>query len=454
MTPDPLDPDITKLSGWQREWVKAARGEVDEEELALLCQSAADIPSPTGCERELAEYFRDVMTSAGIDSRVQAIDERQANLVTRVGTGRTGAQLLLLAPLDTAFAPGPEDAPWLGERPRADFTLPAQRYGDKIVGLGAENPKAFASCALAAALAVHRSGVPLDGQLVVALVGGSMPVLAGEQSSRRNSGMHVGTQFLLDHGQSSADLAIVLKPGYSVVHEEVGFVIFRVVVRGSVGYTGSRHKGHYNNAILAGARMIGRLESWFAEYTARNSSGQVAPQGAVTAIRAGDGTKPAFNPATCEFWVDLRVNPRTTVNHVAGQFEAIVAELRATEPAVGIEVELVAGQAGSATPADSPVVTRLVRAWEEVEGRPHVPGKPGSGLSDGGVLRRHGIPTARIGLPMAAEPGPFEGFSMGVADLPAMRRLVDLLVGVVVDVTTRQRAELCEPPASSRGDNR
>ena len=180
MTPDAIDPDITQLSGWQREWVKAARASVDEEELALLCQAATDIPSPTGCERELAEYFRDVMTSAGTDSRVQSIDERQANLVTRVGTGRTGAQLLLLAPLDTAFAPGREDAPWLGERPRHDFTLPAQRYGDKVVGLGAENPKAFASCALAAALAVHRSGVPLDGQLVVALVGGSMPVLAGE----------------------------------------------------------------------------------------------------------------------------------------------------------------------------------------------------------------------------------------------------------------------------------
>jgi acetylornithine deacetylase/succinyl-diaminopimelate desuccinylase-like protein len=447
-----FDPDLTNLSGWQREWVKAARAEVDEEELALLCQAATDIPSPTGCERELAEYFRDVMASAGVDSRVQAIDERQANLVTRVGTGRTGAQLLLLAPLDTAFAPGPEDAPWVGERPRADFALPAERFGDKIVGLGAENPKAFASCALAAALAVHRSGVPLDGQLVVALVGGSMPVLAGELSSRRNSGMHVGTQFLLDHGQCS-DLAIVLKPGYSVVHEEVGFAIFRVVVRGSAGYTGSRHKGHYANAIVAAARMIGRLESWFAEYTARNSSGQVAPQGAVTAIRAGDGTKPAFNPATCEFHVDLRVNPRTTVTDVSDQFEAIVSELRAAEPAVEIEVELVAGQAGSATPPDSPVVTRLIQAWEDIEGRPHVPGKPGSGLSDGGVLRRHGIPTARIGLPMPAEPGPFEGFSMGVADLPAMRRLVDLLVGVVVDVTTRQRAELRERPVSSRGDS-
>lgn len=437
------------LPDWQREWTRAARAEVDEEELALLCQSSTDIPSPTGAERELAEYLRDWMAAAGLDSRVQLIDERQANLVVKVGSGRGGPRLLLLAPLDTAFAPGSADAAWLGETPRADFSLPSERFGEKIVGLGAENPKGFASCALAAALAVHRCGIPLDGQLVVALVGGSMPVLCSRISSRGNIGLHAGTQFLLDHGPHP-DAAIVLKPGYSVVHEEVGFALFRVVVRGSVGYTGSRHKGHYSNAIVAAARAIGDLEQWFGDYTARNSSGQVAPQGAVTAIRAGSGAKPAFNPATCEFWVDLRVSPRTSLAQVADQFDDVIGRLREDQPGVDIEVELVAGQSGTATDEESWVVRRLVRAWEALEGKPHQEGKPGSGVSDGGVLRRHGIPTARIGLPPPSQPGPYSGFSMGVADLPSMRRLVDLLVGVAVDVTTRQRDELLDPAGGAR----
>jgi succinyl-diaminopimelate desuccinylase len=438
------------LPDWQREWTRAARAVVDEDEIALLCQSAADIPSPTGAERELAEYLRDWMSAAGLDSRVQLIDDRQANLVVKVGSGRSGARLLLLAPLDTAFAPGPADAAWLGDPPRADFALPSERFGEKIVGLGAENPKGFATCALAAALAVHRGGIPMDGQLVVALVGGSMPVLCSRLSSRGNIGMHAGTQFLLDHGPHP-DAAIVLKPGYSVVHEEVGFALFRVVVRGSVGYTGSRHKGHYSNAIVAAARAIGELERWFAEYTARNSAGQVAPQGAVTAIRAGSGAKPAFNPATCEFWVDLRVSPRTSLADVADQFDEVVGRLREDQPEVDIDVEMVAGQSGTATDEDSWVVRRLVRAWEDLEGRPHEHGKPGSGLSDGGVLRRYGIPTARIGMPPPRQPGPYRGFSMGVADLPGMRRLVDLLVGVVVDVTTRRRDELLDIAAHDLG---
>jgi succinyl-diaminopimelate desuccinylase len=350
---------------------------------------------------------------------------------------------MLLAPLDTAFAPGPQDAAWIGDAPRADFALPSERFGDRIVGLGAENPTGFATCALATALAVHRSGIPMDGQLVVGLVGGSMPVLHNDISSRANIGLHVGTQFLLDR-HPHPDAAIVLKPGYSVVHEEVGFAIFRVVVRGSVGYTGSRHKGHYSNAIVAAAVAVTTLEAWFAEYTARNSAGQVAPQGAVTAIRGGSGDKPAFNPATCEFWVDLRVSPRTTVAEVTDQFDEVIGRLRRDLPDVDIEVELVAGQSGTATPPASWVVRRLVHAWEALEGRQHADGRPGSGMSDGGVLRRNGIPTARIGLPLSAQPGPFAGFSMGVADLASMRRLVDLLIGVVVDVTTRQRAELSD----------
>jgi acetylornithine deacetylase/succinyl-diaminopimelate desuccinylase-like protein len=431
----------------QRDWITAARAEVDTDELAMLCMSVTDVPSPTGAERELAEYLHGWMTSEGLDTRVQLIDERQANLVATVGGGTDGARLLLLAPLDTAFAPGGDDAAWLGSAPRPDFELPAERFGDKIVGLGAENPKGFATCALATALAVHRSGIPLAGQLVVGLVGGSMPVLGGPATSRVNIGMHSGTQFLLDHGRHP-DAAIVLKPGYSVVCEEVGFAIFKVTVRGAVGYTGSRHKGHYRNAIVAAAGMIEALEEWFGDYTERNSAGQVAPQGAVTAISAGRGTKPAFNPAACEFWVDLRVAPRSSLRDVHDQFDEIVARLRLNRPDVDVDVELVAGQAGSATPRDSWVVRRLESAWERLEGRGHQDGKPGSGVSDGGVLRRHGIPTARIGMPPPKQPSPFPGFSMGVADLNCMRRLVDLLIGVVVDVTTRPRCELVDGGAA------
>jgi succinyl-diaminopimelate desuccinylase len=418
--------------------IAAARSSVTDEELALLCQSASDIPAPTGAERERAEFLCEWMESEGLRGQVQLIDERQANLILTAGSGGGGLRLLLLAPLDTAFAPGPEDAEWLGLSPRADFCLPVMRAGDAVIGLGAENPGGFAACALAAALGVHRAGAVLPGELVVALAGGSMPALSSELSTRRNIGLGVGTQFLLDHGPQP-DAAIVLKPGYSVVHEEAGFAFFRVMVGGLAGYTGSRHKGIYRNAIVAAAAVVTALEEWFGRYAEVNASGQVAPQGAVTAIKGGAGAKPAFSPAGCELWVDLRVSPRTSLTEVTGQLEAVIAGLREKLPGFVIDVELAAGRPGSATPPDALVVRRLVWAWEEAEGRPHVAGKPGSGMSDGGVLRRCGIPTARIGLPPSRPVPGCEGFSMGVADVASMRRLTDVLLAAVIDLTGRRR---------------
>jgi acetylornithine deacetylase/succinyl-diaminopimelate desuccinylase-like protein len=432
----------------RRESIAMARASVSDEELAWLCQSASDIPAPTGAERERAEFLNDWMTSEGLTGHVQLIDERQANLIVTVGSGRGGFRLLLLAPLDTAFVPGGEDAEWLGPSPRADFRLPVLRSGDSLIGLGAENPGSFAACALAAALGVQRAGTDLPGELVVALTGGSMPALSSELSTRRNIGLGAGTQFLLDHGPPP-DAAIVLKPGYSVVYEEAGFAFFRVLVTGQAGYTGSRHKGTYLNPIVAAATVVTALEEWFGRYAAANTSGQVAPQGAVTAINGGNGAKPAFSPAGCELWVDLRISPRTSLPEVTGQLEDVIAGLRYQLPGFVIDVELAAWRPGSASPPDSLVVRRLVWAWEETEGRPHVPGKPGSGMSDGGVLRRYGIPTARIGLPPPRRTAGYEGFSMGVADVASMRRLTDVLLAAVIDLTGRGRAV-----ASTEGDTR
>ena len=83
-----------------------------------------------------------------------------------------------------------------------------------------------------------------------------------------------------------------------------------------------------------------------------------------------------------------------------------------------------------------------MRAWEELEGKIHEPIGRGSGATDVAILRSHGIPTARIGLPMPKTPSPYTGFSMGVADDESMARLATLLVHTLVEAGSRSRAEL------------
>jgi succinyl-diaminopimelate desuccinylase len=434
-TPEPLEAERQAL-------VERALGEIDTERLAELCLEMTAIPSPTGEELDLATYLARRLRSAGVEGSVQPIDGRQANAVGRLRGSGDGPELLVYAPIDTAFAgETAEDRDWLGESPRADFSLPPRREGTKVVGLGAENPKGFATCAVAAAEAVARAGVPLRGDLVLALASGTMPIGGRPVSDRRNLGFGSGITHLLEHG-ATPDFAIVLKPGYAVVHEEVGLAWFKLTVRGGVGYTGARHKGPYRNAIVDAATVVGMLESWFAEYTRANASGQVAPQGAVNAIAGGHRDRAAFNPATCEIFVDLRVSPRTSLRQVAARLERELDRIRAAVSGLDVTAELIAGLPGTHTPPESWIVRSLVRAWEDQEQREHKPASGGSGATDGTILRSHNIPTARIGLPPPETPSPYPGFSMGVVDTGSMRRLTEVLVRAIVDTTTRNSAEL------------
>jgi acetylornithine deacetylase/succinyl-diaminopimelate desuccinylase-like protein len=394
---------------------------VGEKELAELCLDLTAIPSPTGEEHALADFVARRLEVEGFATEVQQTTEGVANVVARLGVG-AGPSLMLWAPLDTP----PVDADWIGDEPRPDWTLPPRREGDKVIGLGADNPKAFAASAIGAATTIARSGLQLRGELVVALVGGTMPV-------SRRPGLGTGTRRLLE--SVTPDFCVVLKPGWAVAHEEVGFAWFRIVVPGAMSYTGIRHKGPYRSPIVAAAKVVEAIEAWLPEYAAANTSGLVAPQGAVNAIRAGDPGVGSFTPARAELLLDLRISPRGSVEDAQAALEELLAEHEAT-------VELVVSVPPAHTPLESPLVQALVRAWEAEEGKEHVLPGGASGASDAGFIRAAGAQTARIGLPMPETPSPYPGFSMGVADARSMAKLTRVLVNAIVDLTTKSREEV------------
>ena len=125
---DCLDIVTAPLSlGKEREqWLRRAWDAIDESKLAELNRMMANIPSPTGEERQLAQAIVDVMNASGIDGFYQPMDDDQGNAVGRLpGTGG-GADLLLYAPLDTAFSNNEqEECPWIGDRLPVDMTAHA-----------------------------------------------------------------------------------------------------------------------------------------------------------------------------------------------------------------------------------------------------------------------------------------------------------------------------------------
>jgi acetylornithine deacetylase/succinyl-diaminopimelate desuccinylase-like protein len=447
----PTDVAVTPapLSAQQREWVERATAQIDPERIARLCLNLVGIPSPTGEERAVAEFLTSYLAGAGLDARYQPIDPQQGNAVGRLRGQGDGPDLLLYAPTDVAFAgTEEEDVPWIGPSVRADLQAHAFREGDDVIGLGAENPKAYVTCVVAAAEAVARAGVPLRGDLVVGLGAGGMPTNRRPGLARWNTGQGNGCSFMLEQGVRG-DFAILAKPGYSVAWEEVGISWFKLAVKGTLNYTGIRHLVPYVNPIVEATKVIQGLEEWFPEYAARNTSGLVAPQGSIGAIEGGWTYKPAFVPRVCNLYVDLRVSPRTDPMEVKHQLGEALRRIAAAHPGLDLDWEMILAIPGTHTDPENWIVQSLMRAWESRQGQPHEARGNTSGATDAAILRGRGIPTARLGLPRAVPPAAYPGFSMGVAHVPALQRLTECLVYAIVDTCTRDRAAVGLPVATT-----
>ncbi|MFF4415479.1 M20 family metallopeptidase [Streptosporangium sp. NPDC001559] len=434
--PDGLD----GLDGDRRDLVAAAWRHVTGDRLRELLRGLVDIPSPTGGERPLAEHIAATLTAAGVTAAVQPLDDRQANAWGRLPGDGGGPDLMLYAPIDTlTTGREDEDVPWIGPALRPDMRPAARVEGDLVTGLGAGNPKGHAACVLMAAEAVHRAGLPLAGDLLVAFGSGGMPANAAPGAGRRNVGQGVGCSYLLEQGLW-ADFAVIAKPGWTVSWEEVGLAWFEVVVHGVHTYAGSRHRLPYENAIARAGEVAVRLERWFAGYAERHTEGTVSPQGVVAAIEGGWPYRAAVTPAACRLLVDLRLSPRTTPMEAKREFGAAIEGIRAELPGVPVTFEMVLAVPGTASDPGGWVAREAVAAWEAAEGRPHEVALGNSGATDANILRGRGVPTVRIGMPKIA--GLDFSLGMNTADVREMERLTRLLVRVAVNTVTRSRTEV------------
>jgi acetylornithine deacetylase/succinyl-diaminopimelate desuccinylase-like protein len=258
--------------------------------------------------------------------------------------------------------------------------------------------------------------------------------------------MSSGLYHLLSRGVAP-DFAIIMKPVWRVFAEEPGMCWFKVTVRGTLGYAGTpRGTPGFQSSIVPAARIIEEIEAWIAQYTARNSSAAIAAEGHIAALRAGWPERPAFPSAATEIYLDLRCNPRTTPGEVRAQFADALGAIAARHPEVGVEWEMIGAVAGGATDPDNWIIQSCRRGWERVAGRPHGDPPPLGGQTDGALIRRMGIPCARIGFPSPPRNCPPEyrqGLGgMGVACVPDLLKTARAIMYAVIDTLTRSRAEL------------
>lgn len=410
--------------------------------LRELVVGLINIPSPTGEELPLAQWAADQLGGAGVASRVQAIDDRQANTIAKVPGSGGGRSLLLYAPIDTLTSGDPaQDEPWAAERLRPDMRAEAVVDGDFVIGLAASNPKGHAACVMAAVEAIDASGIDLPGDLWLGLGAGGMPTnrRTGSTVVRENAGQGVGCSFMVEQGLFP-DHALIAKPGWTVAWEEVGLSWFEVVVEGTFSYVGSRHRMPYVNPIVEAGTVIQGLERWFTEYTLRHTHGLVAPQGNIGAMGGGWMHMPSVSSAQARFMVDLRTSPLTPPNKVRREFSAAIDTIRTENPDLNVSWEMVLSIPGTSTSPDDPVIQAAIRAWEREEGTAHRTIPANSGATDANILRNRGIATARIGMDRIGEDAPMAldfPAGMNVVDVREMMRLTRHLIRTATDICSQ-----------------
>jgi len=431
------------LSPQQRAWFEAATAHIDLERLYRLNREITAIHSPTGRERAASEHMVRYLAAIGLEASYQPMGEASGNAIGRIRGNGGGPSLLLYAPIDTHLEGNAEDLPWAGPALRADMVPEARDADGLVIGLGASNPKAMVATLAEAVRVVRAANVPLKGDLILAYAGGGMPV---DLAAHGNRGLSDGVSHLLTRGVHT-DFALVMKPGNAVYHEEPGLCWFKVTVKGTLGYAGMPHNlPRFRSSIVPAAKIILALEDWLPRYTERNSSGQVTAQGWISAVRSGLPERTAFPSATTEIYFDLRCNPRTPPAEVKAQLAEELAAIVARNPGMDLELEMIAALPGASTDPGSWIVQSAIRAWEQVEGKPHLAPPRTSGQTDISMIRNLGIPTARTGWASTPEKTPEEyrqGLGgMGVAFPPDFAVTCRKLVYSIIDTCTRTRAEV------------
>ena len=424
-------------AGFDQAGFERACSLINAERLTGILARLVDVASPTGEEGPLAREIAAILNERDLQGAEQVVAGAQSNALGGIPGAEPdrGASLLLYSPMDTVTSSSAaEDLPWAGPELRPEMLAKSFCEGGHVYGLGAHNPKGHAACIIEAAGVLHEAGIALNGGLLLAFGAGGMPTNP-RPGTHQNCGHGAGCRHMLTLGPKPG-CAVIAKSGWSISWEEVGLIWFEVSVSGKHNYAGSRHLMPWRNPITDAAKLIAKLDEWLVKWPDTHRSGLVAPQGVISFIESGWERMPAFTPALCRFRLDLRLNPRTT----PGQAEREFAQaLQSFSRELGIETryERIIAIPGSCTDPLEPVIRWAIASWEALEGRPHQPVSGMSGATDANILRAHGVPTARVGLPKARLPNMDFQLGMNAVAIEDLLRLTRLLIHISLNVCNR-----------------
>ena len=425
---------------------KDALAHVDEKELGRLTMDLINIPSPMGGERAVAEYLADRFRAVGLRTWLQEVEPERFNVYGVLeGTGG-GPTLMYCGHLDTTFGGDEEGIRDLGPA----YQPKAFVEGEWIFGMGAYNMKSGLASAVAAVEALVKARVRLKGDVMLAgVVGETSHAQVGRFQGRRYRGCGIGARFMVTNG-ITADMTIIPEPTanrISVVSG--GYVYAQITTRGNPGAT-YRRGGisiQVKPAVDAIEKMfpvIAAIKDWAPKYVgATRYKGEEATNVSIIAIEGGLPFRPTKLAPYCKLYVEVDTMPGQSHADVVEELKRLLAEVRARDPELVTELEVIQTALGAEVSPEEPVVRSLQAAHRQIHSAAAEVTWDGW-HADTAALTRAGIPAICYGPQGRARAGgsgyyPREGEQANVKDLVEGAQVFVL---TALDLGMRSRAEV------------
>jgi succinyl-diaminopimelate desuccinylase len=362
---------------------------VDREEVTTFMQELIRARSdyPPGDTREIAQLCVDMMSEAGIDTKIitppdtvvsplndGVPNEMKATVIGTLQGESESPSLLLNAHMDTVAA---------GDLSRWKHDPFAGVIEDGyIYGRGAGDDKGSVCAQVMAATYIARAAVPLKGTLFV------NPIADEEAHAWR------GARWMVDERILVPDMAIVgEQTDNEVAVGERAIIFCDVTIKGKAAHGAMPWAG--NNAILRMNEFINLLRSELEPALQENGHPYLPPT-TLSPNTIKGGTRTPIIAEECTLTIDCRLSPPVTHDQVVKGMEDLLKKLSDRGPAFEWHIETPNVDRGFVTDVEEPVIQALLSAYKDVTGREPVP----TGYnqhSDGSRFARLNIPIAIFG---------------------------------------------------------
>ncbi len=319
--------------------------QIKEDEVVDFLRQLVRIPSvnPPGDVREAMKVCADKLTAEGFDVSFITEEDSKPNMVAEFKRG-DGPTLLFNAHLDVV--PTGQESAWSHPPFSADLA------DGKVYGRGAGDDKASVTAQVMGAIAVARSGVPINGRLIV------------NEVADEEIGGALGAQLIAKSETIKPDFVIVGEQTFNrICIGEKGGAGTRVTVHGRAAHGALPWEGV--NAIEGMAKVITALQTELWPILEQRTHPYFHHSSATISIIEG-GVKTNVVPDQCTIFVDRRIIPGEKPEDVVSEIREVAERAVKDTPGMRVEVDFAhfGGREAILNEPDSEIVQGMLRANE------------------------------------------------------------------------------------------